>query len=166
MSIRFFLPCEPPKSTGNNTKRIKFSQKLNRPIFFKSAKTKENEAFYDKFKQFVPSVPLSGPIKVGVVFIFPYNKSDLATKNKRAELARNPYLWHTSKPDADNILKTMFDCMTRLGFWEDDKNIVTLHVCKLRSAKTGILMEIIPIGTEPNMPLDLYPELEQPTMHA
>ncbi len=32
-------------------------------------------------------------------------------------------IWHTSKPDTDNLAKQLKDAMTRLGFWGDDRQV-------------------------------------------
>ena len=32
-------------------------------------------------------------------------------------------MWHTSKPDTDNLCKQLKDAMTRLGFWADDRQV-------------------------------------------
>lgn len=33
---------------------------------------------------------------------------------------------HTVKPDVDNLSKQLLDAMTRLRFWEDDRQVVEL----------------------------------------
>lgn len=37
----------------------------------------------------------------------------------------------TTKPDADNVAKIFIDCMTKLGFWDDDCQIADYHVVKI-----------------------------------
>ena len=61
------------------------------------------------------------PLRLFLVFRYP-----------RRGLVREPVLRpKTTKPDADNIAKIFIDCMTRLGFWDDDCQIADYHVVKI-----------------------------------
>lgn len=63
-------------------------------------------------------------ILLEIVYMFPYTTS--TPKWKREGLA-----FMTQRPDADNISKSVVDCMTRIGFWADD-SMVNFKFIKFR----------------------------------
>ena len=51
--------------------------------------------------------------------------------------------WIKTKPDTDNLQKLLKDCMTQVGFWKDDAQVVSEKVQKRWSDEpTGIYIEI------------------------
>lgn len=72
-----------------------------------------------KLKRYKPEKPSDKPIRLTVILYF-----DVKSPKK---------LWgtyKTTKPDCDNYVKEIKDVMTLLGFWEDDNQVVDLHVIK------------------------------------
>lgn len=72
-----------------------------------------------KLKRYKPEKPSEKPIRLTVILYF-----DVKSPKK---------LWgtyKTTKPDCDNYVKEIKDVMTLLGFWEDDNQVVDLHVIK------------------------------------
>ena len=53
-----------------------------------------------------------------------------------------------TKPDLDNSVKLLQDCMTSLGFWEDDRFIVSLIVEKFWSDIPVIFIQIEVVDDE------------------
>lgn len=75
-----------------------------------------------------PAKPLEGPISLDILFYFP--------RPKRLETKKGlSVVYHTDKPDADNCAKAVMDCLTQLGFWKDDAQVVTLRVEKCYAPK-------------------------------
>lgn len=66
----------------------------------------------EALKPYVPSAPWNGPVALSVAFAY-------GTKNKKKS-----GLWKITKPDTDNLMKTLKDCMTACGFWWDDAQVV------------------------------------------
>jgi Holliday junction resolvase RusA-like endonuclease len=64
-----------------------------------------------------------GGVKLDVVAWFP------RPKNKQWKSKLQVAYWHTSKPDADNILKAIQDALTHV-LWNDDAQIVSATVSK------------------------------------
>lgn len=62
------------------------------------------------------TTPLEGPISVSVTFWFP--RTQQQTKKKQD----NPTLWHTKKPDRDNLDKGTLDCLKGIA-WIDDTQV-------------------------------------------
>lgn len=68
-----------------------------------------------------PGAPLAGEIKLGVRAYLPRPQS----KPRSWQLnAAGGHIRPTCKPDLDNLLKHVKDCLTQLSFWGDDKQVV------------------------------------------
>ena len=127
--MKIFLLLDPPTSTAQETK---INTRGKKPSFYKPEKLKKaKEELIKHLKPFKPSEPLVGPIKLDVEWRFPKGKS-----HKDRE-------WRVTKPDTDNLEKLLKDCMTEVGFWNDDAQVVIEHVQKYWSDEpTGISIEI------------------------
>lgn len=68
-----------------------------------------------------PAAPMTGPILLGVRAYLPIPVSK-SKAWKAAALAGQ--VRPTSKPDLDNLLKHVKDCLTTMGFWGDDAQVV------------------------------------------
>lgn len=64
-----------------------------------------------------PEQPMSGGVRLLVKWCFP--RGD---KHKDGE-------YRTTKPDTDNLQKLLKDCMTAVGFWKDDAQVVS-EICE------------------------------------
>lgn len=73
-----------------------------------------------------PRKPSNKPIKLSVYFYFDVKSRDLWGKPK------------ATKPDTDNYLKLVKDCMTAAGFWVDDAQVVDEHIQKYYAEKATI----------------------------
>lgn len=71
--------------------------------------------------------PLTGPLQVWLTFVFPRPKS---MTRKRGD---NPRAWKSSKPDIDNVYKSLADALTGIA-WVDDSQVVWLNVQKFVAA--------------------------------
>ena len=79
-----------------------------------------------------PETPFSGAIGIciGVYLPVPASKSDWWK-----EAAHKDIISHTSKPDLDNYIKNILDCMSVTGFWDDDRQVVSILSHKTYSKK-------------------------------
>lgn len=50
--------------------------------------------------------------------------------------------YRVTKPDTDNLNKALKDCMTELGFWADDAQVVEEQIGKYWSQVPGVFVEI------------------------
>ena len=85
-------------------------------------------------KRVLPEKPLSGPVRVTAEYRFRRPKSHFRTGKHAGELKPNAPLFHTSKPDRDNLDKSFMDIMTQIGFWDDDCQVVDGRLTKLYAA--------------------------------
>jgi Holliday junction resolvase RusA-like endonuclease len=67
--------------------------------------------------------PLTGPLAVELVFIFP-RPQRLIWKSKPM-----PREWHTGRPDSENVAKACLDSLTGIC-WADDSQVCDLHIVK------------------------------------
>lgn len=106
-----------PKAQGRPraAKRGKFIQVYDDP---KSRKAKEKLAVI--VQQKAPEKLLDCPLQVDLAFYLPRPKSHYGTGKNEGQLKMQfAYIYHTKKPDIDNLRKLVMDAMTGI-FWRDD----------------------------------------------
>lgn len=83
-----------------------------------------------------PREPLAGPVRMMIVAV--YEPPESWTKRLHAALASG-VIYHTSKPDADNIAKLVGDALNEIAY-QDDSQVAELIVRKRygRPARTDI----------------------------
>lgn len=137
--MKFFMPCVPPKSTHQASLRIITPKDGRKPFVgkYESSKGKLAQNFLATLLMpHAPAEAFEGPVTVSVYWTYPWRVAD--TKKRRAAGWQPCY----TKPDCDNLCKTLFDCMTRLGFWEDDSRVASLRFTKGWGDRPGIHIEI------------------------
>lgn len=134
--IAFHLPIVPPKATSQSAgKRMMVVN--GKPLFFKNRQAAGAEHDYLTLcAPHKPAMPISGPVRLQVDFVFPWRKSEPAW---RRALGRLPM---TVKPDCSNAIKALEDCLTKLGFWDDDGQVASLAVDKAWGDRVGISIAI------------------------
>ena len=104
-------------------------------------------------KQYRPVEPLSGPVRVDIVFIFPRPKNHFSSGAKGGLSRSAPKFWHTKGKgvyggDRDNCDKTILDVLTQCGFWTDDGLVCAGQPVKrwcFEGERPGCLVVITPI---------------------
>ncbi len=87
-----------------------------------------------------------GPISLELFFSFRRPKSHF---KKDGHLRDNAPQFHIQRPDADNCAKACLDCLTTLGAWSDDDQVVCLTIDKgwaIGSSAGGCLIAISEVG--------------------
>ena len=108
--MNFFIATNPPTSTAQ-MKQVRVVK--GKPIFYDPPAVKEARSVLSAHLTIhKPSKPLTGPVSLRVLWLFPKGKS-----HRNGE-------WRITKPDTDNLQKLLKDCMTRCGFWNDDAQVV------------------------------------------
>lgn len=74
-------------------------------------------------------VPLSGAVAIKVEFFMPRPKSHYGTGKNSGILKKTAPISHTKKPDIDNLLKLVYDCLNRVA-WKDDSCIFECYAKK------------------------------------
>ena len=87
--------------------------------------------------------PKTGPLAVRIVFAMPVPES---WSKKKQQQARSNELWHTSRPDADNLLKLVLDAANGV-LWVDDAQLVMVGAGKEYAVKnTGVMLELFSVS--------------------
>jgi len=87
----------------------------------------------------LPAVPLSGPVRVDAEFYF--------RRPQRLQKKNSPsgFIPHIARPDIDNCYKAAADCLTQIGFFQDDASIVETTIRKRYTridSAPGALIEV------------------------
>lgn len=117
--IMLFLRLEPdiPKLTHQNG--IKTRVVNGHAQVYKTPELRALEAKYiSSLKHFAPAEPWNCPIRLTTEWIFRAPKG-------------NYEIYKTTKPDTDNLVKTLKDCLTRCGYWKDDALVASERCEKL-----------------------------------
>lgn len=125
--LKFFTPMkEVPKTTAQQKK---FSPRTK--TFFKPTKVKYSEALLEQaLSGYQPKEPFDTAIRLKVIWIFEPTK-----KSKDGERK-------ATRPDLDNLQKTLQDVMCRMKFYKDDGLITDLDVSKRWHRNSGLYIEI------------------------
>lgn len=127
--IEFFLPMKEIPTTTHQQKKVRVVN--GKPQFYEPDSLKEARAmFMDKFAQHVPKEKLNGPIRLTTKSLFPKIKKSVNGQYK------------DTKPDTDNLNKLPKDCMTELGFWNDDAQVASEIIEKFWADTVGIYVKV------------------------
>lgn len=89
-------------------------------------------------QQAMDGAPLiDGPLRLSVTATFAIPAS---WSKKRVAGA----LWHTGRPDGDNLLKAVGDGLNGV-VWKDDSQIAVAEIRKLYGPTPGLLVEVLPL---------------------
>lgn len=123
----FFMAMEPPTVTAQEHKVTVVNGK---PVFYDPPEVK---AAKEKLIGYLYKNRIMWPYRCGVRLItkwcFPRGQHKNGT-------------YRTTKPDTDNLQKLLKDCMTLVGFWEDDALVASEVVEKFWAEKPGIYIRI------------------------
>ena len=96
-----------------------------------------------KVTDYLPETPYEGPMTVSMAFYFKRPKSHYTSKGKLTKIAAHEKFYHTSKPDFDNLEKAVSDCLTEIGFWKDDSQVINWTGYKFWTSEESRLELII-----------------------
>jgi len=141
--LRISLPIVPPTATAQQ-KGVFISG--GKPRFFerKHVKNARNDLMACLLPH-RPQNPFSGALQVSVEFHYPFRRAE-----RKSIIKRGMPIPHDRRPDLDNQLKLLLDCMTRLEFWRDDGQIAWLQARKLWSPRPRIEVFIFDMTTGAN----------------
>lgn len=130
-SIERFCPMRIPTVTHNSLMPIKGKGGMK---IVKTPELREAEATWEAhlapLRTLVPDGPFSGAIIANVRFAF------------QADAKHPAGTPHTTKPDADNLEKTLWDVLQRLGIIEDDCQVFCKDVAKLYAEVPGVYLRL------------------------
>ena len=134
--VKFFLPMIPPTVTQQEHK-VMVNRKTGRVQFYDPPELRAARAkLTDMVGRYAPEQPLEGALQLVTKWIWPMETDG------QGVLSGMEYRWKTSKPDTDNLIKMLKDCMTRTGYWKDDAQVVSEITQKFYGPKPGIYIEV------------------------
>ncbi|MFA7581869.1 MAG: RusA family crossover junction endodeoxyribonuclease [Candidatus Paceibacterota bacterium] len=104
-------------------KRPRFFRKGQYVGTYNDQRTEEGRWLFYAQEQIQEMIPQGTPVELRCVFHMPVPKG--TSKKKRESL-----LYHTKKPDLDNLVKFVKDCLNGV-LWHDDGQVSELHAGKL-----------------------------------
>lgn len=106
----FVLKMDPPTVTAQEHKVM---VRNGKPVFYDPPELKDARAkIMAHLSAHAPAMRITEPIVLDVKWLF-----TIKGKHKHGE-------WRDTKPDTDNLQKLLKDCMTQVGFWKDDAQVV------------------------------------------
>jgi len=73
-----------------------------------------------------PKEPLGGPLAVTIYFRFDRPNTHYGKKGVKPSAP----VYHTQRPDVDNLAKAVLDALTNEAWWKDDDQIFSLSIVK------------------------------------
>lgn len=110
-----------------------------RPRFFRKGKfvgtyndqkTEEGRFLLEVQKQLGRHAPFAGPTSIVMCFYLPRPKSHYRTGKHAGQLKNSAPQCHTKRPDLDNLVKFVKDCLNGIAY-KDDSRICQLAAYKL-----------------------------------
>lgn len=127
--ISFFLPMVPPTVTYQE-KKVTVSR-AGRPTYYEPQELKAvRQLFLDSVARHRPKTPFDGPVSLTTIWSWPASETHPAGNFK------------TSKPDTDNLIKLLKDCMTKAKFWKDDAQVAFERTVKIYDEIPGIHISV------------------------
>lgn len=134
-AIRFFVPGKPQ---GKGRPRAVARGKFVRMYTPEKTATYESTVALSASEAMGNKAPMDGPLAVVMRIALPVPTS---WSNRKKAQALDGIVLPTTKPDADNVVKGVFDAINGV-VWRDDTQVVDLRVIKRYSERPGVLMQV------------------------
>ena len=126
--IDFFMHIPVPTAT-HQTKKVCLVGGY--PRFYEPKKLKDaRELLMANLEKHRPEKPMEGAVKLTTEWVFHRGKS------------HKKDFWKITRPDTDNLVKLLKDCMTASGFWKDDAQVAWEVTEKFYGETEGILVRV------------------------
>ena len=127
METEFFIPMVPPTIT-HQEKKVRVVN--GKPIFYEPEKLKTaRQKLMAYLGYHVPEEPFHTGVQLVTKWCFPRGR------HKDGD-------YRLTKPDTDNLQKLLKDCMTVIGFWDDDALVASEVVEKFWAEIPGIYIKV------------------------
>jgi Holliday junction resolvase RusA-like endonuclease len=84
------------------------------------------------------SVSFDKPVQVGIVFIYPHTKESKRTADKTGA----DVVIKSTRPDLDNLAKSVLDALVDSGWLKDDSLIIELILRKCHGEQAMVIVDI------------------------
>ena len=128
MKLEFFLPMQVPTTT-HQMKQV--TVRNGKPVFYEPDELKTARAkLMAHLGQHTPKQKYTGALRLVTKWCF-----GITGKHKNGE-------YKITKPDTDNLVKLLKDCMTTCGYWTDDAIVASEIIEKFWADLPGIFISI------------------------
>ena len=160
-TIEIFVPGL-PKATGRpRAFARKFGQKYQARVYNPATAEAWKGDIAIAVRDLRPETPHIGPVMLDLTFFFPRPKGHFGNGKNADKLKDWAPLRHLSKPDRDNLDKSVLDCLKTLGFFKDDSQVCAGAIAKFYVTpgidqtgfdenRPGMLMELAFISEDEN----------------
>jgi Holliday junction resolvase RusA-like endonuclease len=94
-------------------------------------------------KPLIRPIPIEVPVVMRVTFHMPRPQRLMGKKHPAGVML------YEGKPDVDNLAKAVMDCLTTVGLWRDDAQVVRQVITKLYAPKGGRSGALVEVWTLP-----------------
>ena len=127
--IEFFISMKKIPTVTHQQKKVRVVR--GKPQFYEPDELKETRAmFMELLVPYAPKEPMDGPLRLTTKWLFPKIKGTTNGQYK-----------HT-KPDTDNLVKLLKDCMERTGFYVNDSRVASEVIEKFWADTVGIYVRV------------------------
>ena len=128
--IHFFIPGQPARVTEQQH-RYGGRKKNGQVVVYRDRRLSAARAeLLEYLRKAAPKEPFAGPIRLTICYYF-------SSKSKRQD-----GMPKITRPDTDNLVKGLKDCMTEAGFWLDDAQVYFETISKFWSLPESAGIEI------------------------
>ena len=125
--IEFFLPMAKIPTVTHQEQRI--TVRRGKPLVYDGPRLKAaRQLFLAALRPYAPEEPWDGPIELVVKWLFPMPLSRKVPDGG----------WKITKPDTDNLIKLLKDCMAERGYFVNDSRVCSEINQKFFAATPGI----------------------------
>ncbi|MDM8100952.1 RusA family crossover junction endodeoxyribonuclease [Oceanobacillus oncorhynchi] len=125
----FFMPMEKVPTTTHQQKQV--TVKNGKPVYYEPESLQAARAkLMAHLSKHVPAVKYTSAVRLTSWWMF-----KTTGKHKNGT-------YKTTKPDTDNMVKLLKDCMTDLNFWTDDALVASEVIEKYWADLPGIYIKI------------------------
>jgi Holliday junction resolvase RusA-like endonuclease len=136
-SFNVFFPMEKIPTATHQGKKV--NVRNGKPQYYEpDAQNAARGMFMARLGSVKPKAPFDGPLSLIIKWAFPADRKHPAG------------MWKTTKPDTDNLIKMIKDCMTACGYWKDDSQVVQERSEKFYWDVPGIYIKIDRLGDGQN----------------
>lgn len=145
--IKLIIPGKPIAK-----KRPRFARRGKFVATYNDQETEEGRFLWEVKKQLAQHWRLiKNPIEITTIFYMGRPKNHFGTGKNKERLKNSAPIYHTTKPDIDNLQKMVYDCLNST-VWADDSQICKSTAQKIYSEQpqTIIIIKEVDYGTEKN----------------
>ncbi len=143
--VNIRVPIEPPP-THQAALRILKNKSSGKQFVGKMANSKATQwmkMFQSWLVKWTPPEPIGGPLRVSVNFGYA-----LLKRHRKPNGGATVFEAKVTRPDCDNLVKMVLDCLVKSNYIVDDSNIVSLSVSKWFHHKGPFVDVIITVESE------------------